>query len=186
MRRSLLLLALAAACGARAPDAEQVAKARARAEEATQKLMGSLMQELVAALEEGPPEKALAVCARKAQALTRGSAASDGLAIRRTALRVRNPQNAPDAYERAWLEQAVRQGPAATVRAEVVATDGGYELRYLKPIRLVALCTQCHGTADQIPPAVRAEIARLYPEDEATGFTTGDLRGAVSVRVRIE
>jgi hypothetical protein len=35
----------------------------------------------------------------------------------------------------------------------------------------------CHGLEDQITPDVKSQLAELYPEDRATGFKEGDLRG---------
>ena len=37
----------------------------------------------------------------------------------------------------------------------------------------------CHGT--DIKPKVKEKLDELYPEDEATGFFLGDLRGAFVV-----
>ena len=39
-------------------------------------------------------------------------------------------------------------------------------------------CLQCHGTPNQdIAPETLAAIQKLYPDDKATGFKLGDLRG---------
>ena len=54
----------------------------------------------------------------------------------------------------------------------------------LLPIRLQPQCTMCHGPAAAIADEVRAEIAASYPDDRATGFATGDLRGWFWVEVR--
>ena len=48
--------------------------------------------------------------------------------------------------------------------------------RYMSAIVTQPLCLTCHGS--EIAPEVAAEIARHYPEDQATGFAAGDLRGA--------
>ena len=47
------------------------------------------------------------------------------------------------------------------------------------PILLAApVCLQCHGSPEKdIAPATMAAIKKLYPEDKATGFQLGDLRG---------
>jgi hypothetical protein len=45
------------------------------------------------------------------------------------------------------------------------------------------LCLQCHGTADTIAPEVRQAIETLYPNDLATGYTVGELRGLIRVTV---
>jgi hypothetical protein len=186
MRRLAIILLFAAACGDRAPDDAEVAAARARASDAAAKLMGALFSELQAALAQGPPEQAIDVCANRAPAIARRIAEETGLSVRRTSLRTRNTANAPDDWERAWLERASAGTAPALDDAEVVRRDGGgHELRYLRVVRLAEMCTTCHGAPDRIPPAVKEAIARRYPDDRATGFAPGDLRGAVSVRVPI-
>jgi hypothetical protein len=45
------------------------------------------------------------------------------------------------------------------------------------------MCLTCHGEKAKIPPAAQATIAREYPDDRATGFSVGDVRGAVGVRI---
>jgi hypothetical protein len=37
------------------------------------------------------------------------------------------------------------------------------------------LCLVCHG--ETLAPEIAAQIAAQYPEDQATGFADGDLRG---------
>ncbi len=46
---------------------------------------------------------------------------------------------------------------------------------YTEPILVQPLCLVCHGEA--LAPDVAARIEALYPQDEATGFRAGDLRG---------
>ncbi len=175
-----------APAAASAPEADAAA-ARDRAEKAAGRLVTAVMGELTKALAEGPPERALHVCADAAQAVSARAAAEEGLYVKRTAIKLRNPKNAPDDHERRVLEEWMKGLPAtATARAEVVAApDGGRELRFLRPIVLQPLCTGCHGPAQEIPERVRAALAERYPNDRATGFRPGDLRGAVSVRVPI-
>jgi hypothetical protein len=181
--RWLGIAVLALAACARAPGDAEVAAAREKAADAAARLMAALFEELQGALARGPPEQAIDVCAERAPAIARRIGEETGLSVRRTALRTRNPANAPDAYERAWLERAADSGAPAVDAAEVVRVGGGYELRYLRPVRLAEMCTTCHGPPEGIPPAVAAAVARRYPEDRATGFQPGDLRGVVSVRV---
>jgi hypothetical protein len=161
-----------------------VEAARAKAERAAGRLVTTLMGELQRALGSGPPEAAVAVCADVAQRMTAEAAATEGVAVRRVALRVRNPANAPDDFERRALERWQAEGAPSAPLAEVVgAPGGGRELRYLRPIVFQPLCVTCHGAPGEIPAAVREAVAARYPEDRATGFRPGDLRGAVSARV---
>jgi hypothetical protein len=103
---------------------------------------------------------------------------------------VRNPANAPDTLEARLLAYLAEQKLAGTMPGEVmeVARTGAndtWELRYLRPIALQEFCTTCHGDPSQIPEEVKAIIAERYPADQAVGYATGDLRGAVSVRVAL-
>ncbi len=110
--------------------------------------------------------------------------------IVRTALRLRNPDNAPDPWEMANLELFLKQlnagGDHKTMEAyDVLTTKEGQRLfRYMKPIMTSEACLGCHGTA--IPQEVKLEIARNYPEDKATGFNLGEMRGAFSVIQEVE
>jgi len=204
-------LALAAGCGARSDEAPStpgpaaptaatasatapdpataepsVAAARKAAGEAAARLTEALMTRLTKALGEGGPERAVSVCADVAQDVTVGAAGGSGATVRRTALRLRNPVNAPDDFERAALLAWSQPGAAREPITKVLEVPGGRELRLLKPIVLQPLCVTCHGPLEEIPAPVRAAIAARYPEDKATSFQAGDLRGAVSVRVPIE
>jgi hypothetical protein len=170
------------------PPEATVAAARARADAAAEELTKTLMERLTRALAEGGPEAAVRVCGDVAQDLTRTIGAREGLALRRTALRVRNPANAPDAFERRWLERAeaaMRAGEVAVPLYELTeGAAGARELRHLRPIVFPGgACTQCHGPEEAIPATVRRLLRARYPDDRATGFVPGDLRGAISVRV---
>lgn len=163
-----------------------------RADAAASDLMRTLVGELMTALGAGAPSDAVDVCSTVAQDLTRAAAARHDVALRRTALRVRNPVNAPDDHERAvleawrarWPDDRAADRPGDDV--QVVATaDGRRELRLVRPIRLMQPCLPCHGPRDAIPPDVLAAIEERYPEDAATGFQDGELRGAESVRVAL-
>jgi len=44
----------------------------------------------------------------------------------------------------------------------------------------------CHGSESELMPEVNSLIAQKYPDDKATGYRTGDLRGAVSIKKAIE
>jgi hypothetical protein len=191
----ILLLVLAsggtARCGAAEPTTaaarDDVAAARRRADEAADLLMKTLMSRLQAALDEGGPEEAVRVCSTIAQTVTEQLGKDWDVVVRRTSLKTRNPVNAPDAYERAWLERAereVEQARAPTPTHEVQGTGAERELRAMRPILFPGgICSQCHGSPEEISPEVRALLAERYPRDQAVGFRPGDLRGAISVRV---
>jgi cytochrome c553 len=63
--------------------------------------------------------------------------------------------------------------------------NGVATFRYMKAIPMAAQpCAACHGT--DVKPDVLAEIEKLYPQDEATGFKPGELRGAFSIKQSLQ
>lgn len=184
--RPCLACAVAALCLAAAPVQEMRESRVAR--EAIARLERELRGELMAAMKAGGPAQALAVCRDRAPAIAAQISQETGCEVGRTALKVRNPQNAPDPWERATLKRFRRQlaageDPAGVVRAEVVTEGGRKVLRYMKAIPTGEPCLTCHGKT--LSPEIAAKVAELYPEDKATGFEKGALRGAFTVTVPV-
>jgi hypothetical protein len=177
--------ALALALSAGGAAAEDLGPRVRAAKESIQAFAAGLKRELKAGLEAGGPVEAITVCNERAPAIAAEQSAAAGLGLRRTSLRLRNPANAPDAWERAVLEDFERrrargEDPASLVRYEVVESGSLREFRLMKAIPTGQLCLACHGAS--IAPEVAARLDALYPEDRARGFAVGDLRGAFSVR----
>ena len=183
-----VLFQLAGGC-AGAPTATATATAddaawNARGAQLAAQLQGRLKSRLEAAIAQGGPVAAIGVCRDEAPGIASEVSAASGAVVRRTSLRVRNPDNAPDAWERKGLErfEGLKAGGAdlATVEfSEKVVIDGRPARRYLKPIVTMPVCTVCHGPS--VAPEILAAISARYPADRATGFAQGDLRGAFSV-----
>lgn len=170
-----------------AADVPEEALGRART--AADGLMTELRKELVAAMDAGGPLNAVSVCAERAPEIA-SIHQTDGLSIRRVSERVRNAGDRPDDYETAQLvrfaEARAADGAGIDELAEVVTgADGSRTLRYMKPIYIAKPCLHCHGDEAQMDPALLAKIRELYPQDEATGYAQGDLRGAVTVTVAL-
>ncbi|MDX2287945.1 MAG: DUF3365 domain-containing protein [Hyphomicrobiaceae bacterium] len=188
-RCALCVFVLAAGPASAADPAleERVKAARA----AVQQLAGQLKGELVGALESGGPVKAMEVCSVVAPQLAASVADSARLSIGRTALKVRNPGNRPDAFETQHLAAfaarlAAGEDVAKIDHAEIVTDAAGTRVfRYMKAIPMAEKpCAACHGSV--IQPDVKAQIDTLYPEDRAVGFAAGELRGAFTVSQKME
>lgn len=137
----------------------------------------ALQGELQAALAEGGPVRAIDVCREVAPAIAARASAESGADVGRTALRVRNPDNAPDADAARVLERfraEVAAGAGAAPEHYRVREDGS--ARYMRAIVLNPPCATCHGAS--LAPAVVEALREHYPEDRATGFEVGELRGA--------
>lgn len=144
----------------------------------------SLQGELFAAMKDGGPVKALDVCRARAPEIARSATAGSPWTIGRTALKVRNAANAPDAWEAAKLEEFRRrlakgEELAAIEAFEVVESEGRPAFRYMKAIGTTSPCLTCHGS--DLKPEIAAKVRELYPDDQATGFSSGQLRGAFTV-----
>lgn len=136
----------------------------------------TLRRSLLSAIQAKGASGAIAFCSENAVALT--SVYSDSVNVRRTALRARNPLNAPDSLERHVLQnwEGVVQG-GGRPGGKVLRTEG--QIHYFKPIMMQAFCMSCHGAPQvDIHPATLAAIKRRYPKDIAINFVEGDLRGS--------
>jgi hypothetical protein len=176
----LVLSPITLTAGEPTPDTAWVDQSRQLA----MQLGGQLKAELTQAIAEGGPMAAINVCYLRAPEIAAQLSQASGARVGRTALRVRNPSNAPDDLERSVLEQFATDlgsGPIDRPLEAVFEIRRGdaVERRYMRAIPTDALCLTCHGKT--IAPELAAAIARDYPKDEATGFEQGQLRGAFSV-----
>jgi hypothetical protein len=96
-------------------------------------------------------------------------------------LRLRNPDNQPDAWERQVLQDfAQRQGTGEDPMQMNASAVVGGEFRYMQAIATGEPCLAGHGQA--IKAEVAAKIEQSYPDDQAIGFALGELRGAFTLR----
>ena len=116
--------------------------------------------------------------------ISKRAATFPGWTVGRTSHKLRNPGNAADPWEAATLEAFLARAAAGESlktmeRAELVEEEGRQTYRYMEAIPVGEVCLTCHGAA--IESGLRARIAAFYPEDRATGFALGELRGAFTV-----
>jgi len=135
-------------------------------------------------MKAGGPVNAIHVCNTAAAEISRQVSDQQGWEIARTSLKVRNSNNKPDAWETRVLhdfEQRMKKGEAIEKLdfSEITNKDGQHVFRYMKAIPTKGICLSCHG--DKLSPDVAKKLHELYPEDQATGFKMGDIRGAFSI-----
>lgn len=182
IRLSLPLLLVLAVSGASADYDEEADLEQAR--QATAAFGKALKSELLTAMKSNGPIAAIEVCNTQAPAIARAVSHEQGVLISRVSLKNRNPENTPSSWQYRVLEtfEARKQSgepPDSLTWHETVSVESGHEFRFMKAIPTGGLCLQCHGVA--IDPAVAEKLDALYPEDKATGFRQGDLRGAFVV-----
>lgn len=146
--------------------------------------MNQLKGELKDAIKAGGPVNAIKVCNEKASAIAKTLSDKQGWQIARTSLKTRNSSNAPDAWETKVLnnfEERKTKGEKVTPMAyfEAVENNGEKSFRFMKAIPTGEVCLICHG--ENIAPPIKAKLEELYPNDMATGYKTGDIRGAFTI-----
>lgn len=156
--------------------AEDDEASKTRAARALDPLKSELQSELKSGMARGAVA-AIEVCRTRAPEIA-AKLQNETVQLGRTSHRLRNPANAPRPWVTPILEQ-YRADPSNAAPALVHLERG--RIGYVEPIRMQPLCTVCHGKSVAQP--VRDALAKLYPDDAATGFDTGDLRGAFWVEM---
>lgn len=144
--------------------------AAARGAEILAPFKQQLKQALVAGLQQGPVS-AISVCREQAPSIA-ADLSIEGIVVGRSSHRLRNPSNAAPDWVVPVLDEWV--GAGADRSPVVVALPGGRS-GYVEAIETQPLCLACHGTS--LAPEIAERIAADYPDDRATGFEVGDLRG---------
>jgi len=107
-------------------------------------------------------------------------------AVRRTSLSLRNPANRPDAADQAalaFVDNALRSGsevPAVVIQ-RIDRPGQPAEWRVSRPITTMPLCLRCHAAKENLATEVLEQLTRLYPADQATGYTAYQWRGLIRV-----
>lgn len=151
-------------------------------------LMNQLGQKLKGALASDGPIAAVSVCKEVAPAIAKGLSAQHGAQVARVGTRARNSKmGIPNGWQKealAEFDARIAQGdkPGDLEYWKVVdGADGKRELHYAKAIVTQPLCVTCHGKAEDIAAPLMEKIRAEYPDDQATGYSVGKLRGAVVV-----
>ena len=157
------------------PSPEQEARALAK------QFVGQLKPQLKQAMDQGGPAMAVTVCAEVAPAIADNLSAESGWTVKRVSLQPRNSGRAqPDQWEQAVLydfnrRQAEGEMPARIAFGEEV--DGQY--RFMQAQGVEPLCLLCHGKG--LSDEAQAALDKYYPDDQATGYSLDQVRGAISL-----
>lgn len=171
------------------PEAAENVEVRDIGERAINRLGLTLVNEVSVAVAKGGAEKAIDVCHLRALPLTGEILA--GLpritGVKRTSLKLRNPANAPDAAEQLALERVekdLQNGKLPKVLVQRIDRPGGKpEWRVYRPVGVAPQCVTCHGPRESLSPELLARLTERYPQDQATGYATGQWRGLIRVSV---
>ena len=137
-------------------------------------LLAPFKRDLLAALADGladGPAAAIDACRVRAPEIA-AALSDDDVRIGRASNRLRNPGNTGPDWSKPLLDAYLANDSDRTPKLVSLA---GNRYGYVEPIELAPLCLSCHG--ETLAPAVAARIADAYPDDRATGYRAGDLRG---------
>lgn len=150
----------------------------AKGDQITDSTQAILLRELTAAMKAGGPPNAVAFCSSRAQAIMDSVSEAQGVWVRRKSDRTRNLRDElmndqdMDAFDRLRTALDERGKPTTMV------DDEGMAIEYYRPILIKEPCLACHGTpGETISEETMEVIKQAYPNDQATGYTVGDLRG---------
>lgn len=181
-------LALPFALAAFAVQAQDISALTAE----TKKAVMPVIPKVVTAMQEAVAEKGVAgaipVCKEEAPALIKEKRKETGWDIRRVSLKTRNAERGtPDLWEARQLAEfniraANGEKPENIEKSEIVTIDGKQVFRYMKGLPVADACLKCHGPADGLDAALKVKLSENYPHDQATGYSKGQIRGALTVK----
>lgn len=191
IRRQLLAISLmlvsSAVFAASASSEEQTQREQA-AQAVAQQFMKQLGGHLKKEMKSNGPVAAIKVCRDVAPDIANELSLENGWRVTRVTTKTRNAMlGTPDLWERETLaafEARAEKGESyATMKqSETVDEAGKSYYRFMKPLAVQPVCLKCHGSNEQIPEMVRAELDKQYPYDQARDYKIGDLRGAISIK----
>ena len=139
----------------------------------------ALLASVQAATSVGGTEQGIISCQVLAPALAQ-QFSQQGWKVGRTSLKLRNPSNHPDAWEQAVLERFAQDYSASpNTLPKAVSQTIGTTYRYMRPIAIAKPCLACHGA--HLDSTTEATLRHRYPNDLATGYKFGEIRGAFTL-----
>lgn len=187
MKKSLLFSSLLVLASVTA-QAEDLTKYQDESRTVAMPFLKQLAAANQKAVADGGHESAIGVCKDIAPKMAGDISRQTGWKLTRVSLKVRNPLlGTADAWEQkqllAFAERAAKgEKPEMLEASEIVQEPAGSSFRFMKAIAMQPGCVACHGDSAQIADNVRSRLNTDYPHDKATGYSVGQIRGAVSIK----
>lgn len=141
----------------------------------------TLSSNLQSAMKQGGVSNAVEYCNVAAVPLVDSLQQLHQVNIKRTSLKVRNPNNKPTDMEKEQLLMYQKQ-LSDGMELEPVLHESTEGVIYNAPIYVMPFCQRCHGSVGtDITNRDYEHIMNLYPLDQATDYQSGDLRGMWSI-----
>lgn len=179
-RYFLAMIFSAYSCSLMADNLPNTMALKAEATSIVKNFAGILKPKLKESMQKGGIEHAVNVCSVEAPKIAHKLSNETGWTVKRVSLKPRNSKAGPDEFERNVLvnfNELKSDGVAVSLleHSELV----GDQYRYMKAQSVEVVCLACHGS--DVPENTYKLIKDKYPEDTATGYALGDVRGAFSL-----
>jgi len=164
-----------------------------KGQKAAKALKMELKQHLQEKMKKEGPLGALQFCVNNAQSLTEkvNKELPKGVRVKRVSQKYRNELNKPDkldmfAFEffRKMQERDGKYPDDFIMRLRHKADKNIEIFRYFEPLFIEKPCLACHG--EKLKPEVASQLKAYYPNDLATGYKLGELRGLIAVEVTLD
>lgn len=177
-----IIVTLLISCSQQTISYKEISRRTDASKEVAKEFGKRLKLQLQQAMKTGGPVKAINVCNEQAPKIAKELSAKTGWEIYRTSLKPRARK--PDAWEKRMLKSFEKQHDDGDdfkylFVQDVVEVENKPTFRYMQAIETKPICLTCHG--ENIAPEISQAIKKLYPQDTATGFKVGDIRGAFSI-----
>ncbi|MDA0315021.1 MAG: DUF3365 domain-containing protein [Bacteroidetes bacterium] len=152
----------------------------------TKEAQAQLTAQLQQAIAANGHSGAIDFCQVNALPILKSMETKYAVTLRRVASRPRNPLDAPDAEEIPLLDAySYNAENNISSNPSIQKLQQGEVFLYTKPIVITnALCLSCHGDSKKdIAPETAAKLMERYPQDKATDYALGELRGMWSLRL---
>lgn len=146
------------------------------------KLTSTLKTSLANVMKSQGPVEATKFCNLQAGPLRDSvqSSLPDGITVSRVTLRPRNPDNKALEADAEVLRSFPDVKPENGQEVEkFVSQHDGWA--YYRALYVGEPCLSCHGKKENLAPELLNFLKEKYPSDQALGYLTGELRGAVKV-----
>lgn len=148
------------------------------------KTKGVLGKNLLSAINSKGIEHAVDFCSTRALVLTDSMSIALDAKIKRVSDKNRNIANATDSVQHAYI-QYCKEELLKGNKPNPQRIDLSESVVCLYPIITEDMCLKCHGNADtDINPETLKIINKLYPQDQARGYKSQEIRGAWVVEMK--
>ncbi len=147
------------------------------------RLTKKMTRELKGAITENGFSDALSYCHTKAASIVKDITNEfKDISVKRVTDRPRNPKDKLDDYDILAFNYFKTHRVKKSYTILIKRGKKRY-YRYYQPIYIKSLCLGCHGKKDKIEKGVLDRLKKYYPDDMATGYKKGDLRGLFRVEI---